>query len=152
MPLRPSFTSTKSGDTESRVRNNDGSSSLVTGPSIGGYAAYVKGPFSVDAMYKVDFFDVERTAAGGAAVAPVLGLTNSTFALNLNQKVQLANAWWIEPTVGFSYTRTSWDGAAAAAGFQDGTELRLQGGARAGTTWNWSNVTVEPTHVPRGAY
>src|SRR5213079_749064 len=47
--------------------------------------------------------------------------------------------------IGFSYTSTVWDAASSALGFQDGHTVRLQGGIRAGTSYDWNGVMVEPT-------
>jgi outer membrane autotransporter protein len=131
------------GTMSSRIRNNDGSRGTVEGPSAGMYAAYVNGGFSIDGMYKVDFLDLDRTAPGVAIL--VLGMTNHTVAININNKIPMQNGWWVEPTMGFSHSTSLWDGASTALGYQDGTEVRIQGGARAGTTFRHGNVQLEPT-------
>ena len=73
-----------------------------------------------------------------------LGLTNYNSAFNVNYKFS-TTPWWWEPTVGFSYTSTVWDESAHALAFQDGHTLRIQGGVRVGTSFDWNGVTVEPT-------
>jgi hypothetical protein len=130
------------GYTSARVRNNDGSSATINGPGVGLYSIYVNGGFSSDVTFKADFFDLNRTAA----FVPDLGLhlDNYTTALNLNYKFDVGT-WWIEPTVGASYTATVWDGASRALGFEDGRTWRVQGGARVGTSYDWNGVKVEPT-------
>jgi hypothetical protein len=130
------------GFTSARVKNADGSTALVDGPGVGLYAIYVNGGFSTDTTFKVDFFDLNRSAAG----VPDLGLrlTNFVTAYNLNYKFDM-KPWWWEPTVGFSYTSTVWDGASHALGFEDGHTVRVQGGVRVGTTFDWNGVAVEPT-------
>jgi hypothetical protein len=130
------------GFTSARVKNADGSTANVDGPGVGAYAIYVNGGFSTDATFKVDFFDLNRSAAGLPDLG--LGLTNFVIADNLNYKFDL-KPWWLEPTVGFSYTSTVWDGASRALGFEDGHTVRLQGGVRAGTSFDWNGVVVEPT-------
>jgi hypothetical protein len=131
------------GYTESKVHNNNGSTGRVEGPSIGFYGAYVFGQYSVDAVYKVDFFDVNQTTPGAAPLN--VDMTNHVFALNFNNRVQLRNAWWVEPTVGFSHTSSDWSSAAKALGYEDGTEVRVQGGARAGTVFQSGSMQLEPT-------
>jgi hypothetical protein len=130
------------GFTSARVKNADGSTAVVDGPGVGAYAIYVNGGFSTDATFKVDFFELNRTAAG--VVDLNLGLTNFVIAHNLNYKVDM-KPWWFEPTVGWSYSSLVWDGASRALGFEDGHTIRVQGGIRAGTSFDWNGVTVEPT-------
>lgn len=130
------------GYTSARVRNNDGSSASVEGPGVGYYTVYVNGGFSTDTVFKVDFFDLNRSVVGLADLG--LGLTNYTSAFNVNYKFN-TTPWWIEPTVGASYTKTVWNTASKLFGFQDGHVWRLQAGVRAGTSYDWGTVRVEPT-------
>jgi len=130
------------GFTSAHVRNNDGSTARVDGPGVGLYTIYVSGGFSTDGTFKVDFFDLNRSAPGLPDLG--LGLVNYTLAYNLNYKFDM-KPWWWEPTVGFSYISTNWDGASKALGFIDGHTWRLQAGVRVGTAYDWNGVTVEPT-------
>jgi hypothetical protein len=130
------------GFTSARVKNADGSTATVDGPGVGAYAIYVNGGFSTDATFKVDFFDLNRSAAGLPDLG--LGLTNFVTAYNLNYKFDM-KPWWWEPTVGFSYTSTVWDNASKGLGFEDGHAIRVQGGIRTGTSFDWNGVVVEPT-------
>jgi hypothetical protein len=57
--------------------------------------------------------------------------------------VKLDKTYFVEPTAGFSFTRTLFDGGAAALGLQDASTVRLQGGARWGAAWEMSGVSVE---------
>src|SRR5262249_10301575 len=52
---------------------------------------------------------------------------------------------FFEPTAGIQYTRTLFGGGEAALGVQDGSTLRVQGGARIGTAWNTPGANVEVT-------
>jgi hypothetical protein len=130
------------GFTSARVKNADGSTANVDGPGVGAYAIYVNGGFSTDLTVKADFFDLNRSAAG----LPDLGLrlTNVVIAHNLNYKVDM-KPWWWEPTIGYSFTETMFDGASKTLGFQDGHTTRVQGGIRVGTSYDWNGVVVEPT-------
>jgi hypothetical protein len=130
------------GFTSARVKNADGSTAIVDGPGVGAYAIYVNGGFSTDATFKVDFFELNRSVAGLPDLN--LGLVNFTTAYNLNYKFDL-KPWWLEPTVGFSFSNLTWDNASKAQGFEDGHTIRVQGGVRAGTSFDWNGVTVEPT-------
>ena len=130
------------GFASAQVRNADGSSARVDGPGVGLYSIYVNGGFSTDATFKVDFFDLNRSVLGTPDLG--LSLTNYVIAYNVNYKFS-TTPWWIEPTVGFSHTSTVWGEASRALGLQDGHVLRLQGGIRVGTSYDWNGVMVEPT-------
>jgi hypothetical protein len=130
------------GFTSAHVKNNDGSTARVEGPGVGVYTAYVIGGFSTDTTFKVDFFDLNRSATGLPDLN--LHLTNFVTSSNLNYKFDVMT-WWVEPTVGASYTSTVWDDASKFFGFEDGHTWRVQGGVRVGTTLDWSGVKVEPT-------
>ena len=124
------------GDLTATVRNADGSTALVHGPSLGAYSAYVNGPFSIDGTFKTDFFALTETDAG---VVTPLGLNNYVATGNLNYKQDMAT-WWFHPTVGVSYTRTVWNSASISDGFSDGTDVRVQGGARFGSGFDWAGI------------
>jgi hypothetical protein len=124
------------GDLTATVRNADGSTAVVHGPSLGAYSAYVNGAFSVDGTFKTDFFTVTETDAG---IATPLGLNNYVATGNVNYK-QNMGTWWFQPTAGVSYTRTVWNTESSALGFTDGTDVRVQGGARFGSGFDWAGI------------
>jgi outer membrane autotransporter protein len=129
------------GDTESHVRNADGSTAHVSGPGVGAYGMLVVGGFSADSVFKADFFGLDETAAG---VTVPLHLVNLTSADNISYKFD-RGSWWFEPTAGIAYTHTAWDAASLATGLTDGEQWRWQAGARAGTSFTWNGVNVTPT-------
>jgi hypothetical protein len=124
------------GDLTATVRNADGSTAVVHGPSLGAYSAYVNGPFSIDGTFKTDFFALTETDAG---VVTPLGLNNYVATGNVNYKQDMGT-WWFQPTAGVSYTRTVWNSESSADGFTDGTDVRVQGGARFGSGFDWAGV------------
>jgi outer membrane autotransporter protein len=134
------------GGISSRVRNNSGSTVDLDGPGVGIYGAYVVGPWSIDGVFKVDFYDITQTVPPAAPLG--LGLTSYSTAFNLNYKINFG-AWWLEPTGGIVYTRTIWDSPSHALGYQDGTTMRLQAGARAGWVTMWNGIRVQPTLTAR---
>ncbi|HTV35475.1 MAG TPA: hypothetical protein VMF12_03510 [Xanthobacteraceae bacterium] len=129
------------GDATASVHNGDGSTMQLHGPMLGTYGAYVNGAFSADSTLKADFFDLSENSAGSTIP---LGLINYVAVGNLNYK-QNVGSWWVEPTVGGSYTRTVWDTASKAFGMIDGSDLRVQGGARFGAGFDWSGVHFTET-------
>jgi hypothetical protein len=128
----------------------------LSGPSVGAYATYFLNGFSTDLTLKVDFLHLNETftdslSFGGAqtftsafAGSGSTNLINYGIVWNIQQKIFLSNAVWIEPTVGLKYYIADYDSDAAALGLADGHVLRLQGGARLGWQFLWNNVVVTP--------
>ena len=79
-----------------------------------------------------------------AAGAGSTNLNNYGIVWNIQQKIFLSNATWIEPTAGLKYYIADYDSDAVALGLADGHVLRLQAGARLGTQFFWNNVVVTP--------
>jgi len=132
-----------SGAMTSHVSNVDNSSSMINGPSVGAYAIWIKGGFSIDSTFKVDFLDIDQ--ASPLTVIPSFGLTNYSAALNLNYKIQFAG-WWMEPTLGVLDTRSIWSNAGHdVIRLTDGNDVRLQVGSRFGTPFDWGRASVEAT-------
>jgi hypothetical protein len=132
------------GGTVSYTQPFSGAASTTTTSGTGGvYAAYVPGDFSVDWSYTAT---PSRSVTGGLAAAAV-SVTTYTFSNNAQYRITASNMWWFEPTVGYSYSDGVWSAAQHAAGFADNKIWRVQGGARAGTSYMMANgVTVEPTY------
>jgi outer membrane autotransporter protein len=132
-----------SGAMTSHVSNVDNSSSRINGPSVGAYAIWIKGGFSIDSTFKVDFLDIDQ--ASPLTVIPSFGLTNYSAALNLNYKIQFGG-WWMEPTLGVLDTRSIWNSIGHdVIGLRDGNDVRLQAGSRFGTPFDWGRASVEAT-------
>ena len=71
-------------------------------------------------------------------------LINYGIVWNIQQKIFLSNASWIEPTAGLKYYIADYDSDAAQLGLAEGHLLRMQAGARLGTQFLWNNVVVTP--------
>ena len=134
----------------------------LTGPSVGAYATYFRNGFSTDLTLKVDFLELNETFADLPCIqrsppararlrqvsafsgAGSTNLTNYGIVWNIQQKILLSNASWIEPTVGLKYYIADYDFSAAQLGLAEGHLLRMQAGARLGTQFLWNNVVVTP--------
>jgi hypothetical protein len=135
-------------------------SATVSGPTVGAYATYFSAGFSTDVTAKFDFLTVNETfndllattQSGNNNPPPTppptflalsgagsVNLLNSTVVGNLNYRFDLYPNFWMEPTVGFAYTHSSYGSGAAQLGLADGNLVRLQGGARFGTSILLSN-------------
>jgi hypothetical protein len=123
----------------------------VSGPTVGAYATYFSAGFSTDVTVKFDFLTVDETFNDLLATtitqnpfipfagAGSVNLLNSTVVGNLNYRFDLYPNFWIEPTVGVAYTNSSYGSGAAQLGLADGNLVRVQGGARFGTSILLSN-------------
>jgi hypothetical protein len=107
--------------------------------SVGaGTVAYTNGGFSTD--FTVDgTWTTSSLAAAGIITNP--DTTGVSYAPNVQYKFELGNNWYIEPTVGATYTQT-FD---ANFGTQTGDNTEVHGGARFGTETAWNGVKVQPS-------
>jgi hypothetical protein len=145
----------------------------ASGPTAGFYATYFNAGFSSDLTVKFDFLTLDETfndlfattgvytfAATGFGVPPFISfagagsvsLLNSTVVGNLNYRFDLYPNFWIEPTVGVQYTNSSYGSGAAQLGLADGNLVRVQGGARFGTSTLISNRVLMTTTLTGLAY
>jgi hypothetical protein len=141
----------------------------VSGPTVGGYATYFNGGFSTDFTAKFDFLTLNETfndllattgfATGGIpppfvpfSGAGSVGLLNSTVVSNFNYRFDLYPNFWVEPTVGVQYTNSSYGSGASQLGLADGNLVRVQGGARFGTSTLLSNSVLMTTTLTGLAY
>jgi len=137
----------------------------LSGPTAGLYGTYWNAGFSSDVAVKFDFLTLNETfndllattGAGVPAFIPFAGagsvnLLNSTVVGNLNYRFDLYPNFWIEPTVGVQYTNSSYGSGAAQLGLADGNLVRVQGGARFGTSTLISNRVLMTTTLTGLAY
>jgi hypothetical protein len=106
--------------------------------SVGaGTIAYVSGGFSTD-------FTIDGTWTSSSLSTLGIATTDSTgisYAPNVQYKFELGNGFYIEPTVGVTYTQVF----SANFGNQMGDSTEIHGGARFGTETVWNNVRVQPS-------
>ena len=124
------------------IRNPDGTTGIYTGPSFGFTGAYTNGGFSVDGAFSATFLGLNDIANG---VGTFTNATNYTTGVNISEKFDLGNRWWVEPTVGASYTATDWSADSIAIGADDGNATRVEGGVRVGTKFDLGDIRVKAT-------
>jgi hypothetical protein len=130
--------------TSSRINLSGSPATLrLEGPGVGLYSMYINGPWSADLVGKLDFLNLNEDFAGLAPNGSI-GVTNAGVSGNVQYKNKFG-ASFIEPTAGFSFTRTMFGDNAALMGLQDGSTLRLQAGARFGAAFNANGISFEPT-------
>lgn len=135
----------------------DGYSSLrarATGGSVGAFATYFTGPLSVDALYKVDFYNLNEsftdlaafTLAGSTVIAGAgsTSLTNHSLVGNINYRIPLSGSFWLEPTAGIQARWVDYASSAAQLGLANGHLLRIQGGARLGWDFDYAGIKITP--------
>ncbi len=122
--------------------NNSPTTTQLVGPGVGVYGTYVKGGFSTDLTTKFDFLQLNQDFAG-AAPNTSIGITNAGLSGNMQYKITWAGNNFLEPTAGFSFTRTMFGDGATALNLQDTSTVRLQAGGRLGTSWTASGVTID---------
>jgi Autotransporter beta-domain len=140
-------------------------SATVSGPTVGAYATYFSAGFSTDVTAKFDFLTVNETFNDLLATttgpppafiafsgAGSVNLLNSTVFGNLNYRFDLYPNFWAEPTVGVAYTNSSYGSGAAQLGLADGNLVRVQGGARFGTSTLLSNGVLMTSILTGLAY
>lgn len=116
----------------------------LEGPGVGLYSMYINGPFSADLVGKLDFLNLKEDFAGLAPNGSI-DVTNAGLSGNVQYKNKIGSGGFVEPTMGFSFTRTMFGDNAALMGLQDGSTLRLQAGARFGVAFDVNGISVEPT-------
>jgi hypothetical protein len=115
----------------------------LLGPGVGVYTEYVRGGFSTDVTAKFDFLGMTQDFGGLQPNASV-NVLNAGVSGNAQYKVTGANSNFVEPTVGFSLTHTGFGSGGAALNLEDTYTVRLQAGARVGTTWDVGHgVTID---------
>jgi hypothetical protein len=130
--------------TSSRISLTDTATTLrLEGPGVGLYSMYINGGFSADLVGKLDFLTLKEDFAGLAPNGSI-DVTNAGISGNVQYKNKFG-ASFLEPTMGFSFTRTMFGDNAALMGLQDGSTLRLQAGARFGTAFTANGISFEPT-------
>jgi hypothetical protein len=115
----------------------------LQGPGVGAYAMYILGPFAADLTGKVDFLRLAEDF-GGQFPDAFADVTNAGLSGNIQYKNKIGSTGYIEPTAGFSMTRTMFGDSAAAIGLKDASTVRVQGGARIGNTFEVNGIIVEP--------
>jgi hypothetical protein len=114
----------------------------LAGPGVGVYAMYMKGGFSTDLTTKFDFLQLLQDYAGVVPNASV-GITNAGVSGNVQYKITWVGNNFLEPTAGFSFTRTMFGGGAPGLDLEDSSTLRLQAGVRLGTTWEVNGISID---------
>lgn len=95
-------------ESNSTSLNNNFSSNIQI-PFVGTYGVATYGRFFADALLKQDFYNIALSNAGAGFFSQPISGRGTSFAINAGYNFALANNWFIEPSAGFTYARTSFD-------------------------------------------
>ena len=143
------------GENKTYLTVPTGATGTTIAPTAGAYLVYLKGNFSADLTYSdawmknsgtdvttVSTFVVGATTVTATSTATALStvLASDNVEGNVRYKYILENNWWVEPYTGLAFIDN-----VESAGLQDMKTVKVQGGAKAGTSFMWGDVTVLPT-------
>jgi opacity protein-like surface antigen len=139
---------------------NNAYSSNFQVPFVGTYAVATYGRFFSDALLKQDFYNIALNNPGAGFISQPISGRGTSFAINAGYNFALANNWFIEPSAGFTYSRTSFDafsvvgvpGAVNAQGANISGTLQVndivseigRASIRVGTTYQSGNLSLSP--------
>ncbi|MBS0242625.1 MAG: autotransporter domain-containing protein [Proteobacteria bacterium] len=104
-------------------------SSQMNVPFMGAYLALQNGNFAVDAQARADFYRSSLTDGFQGLNGQEVDARTYAFLINASYRFDLQNKWFVEPSIGGVFSRTSVDNLnVAGCGFQGGV------GAGCGTT------------------
>jgi Autotransporter beta-domain len=109
----------------------------ITTSSGAGTLAYTNGGFSADFTTSATWSRLSAVVAG--VIAPP-NSSSVSYAGNAQYKFDLPNKFYIEPTIGLTYTELY----TANFGTKTGDATELHGGARVGTEFKWMSYTLQP--------
>lgn len=141
------FRDQQNGLTENFLRSD--AKSDTTGGFAGAYAALFADKFSLQAVFKADFYSISqqdllraRFDNGQPCGLPpetrngTANLSNYITEVNASYRIDLSRSAWLEPIAGFRLTYSEINDETGNVGFAgDGHVLRLQGGLRVAQIW-----------------
>ena len=142
------------GYADTTIKSRNMTEQRLTVATVGLYGAWIRGNFALGFNAKTDFVDMRQTFSDfvdSAPFPPVLGgfsLNGHNYSIGGTASYRFdlgASGWYIEPTVGLDYTRSTYkDGQ--RYGIANGTVLRGRAGAIAGTTIALTDtMALQPT-------
>jgi hypothetical protein len=132
------FVATGSG-TWSHILGSLGAVTMNTSTGTGsGTLAYVNGGFSTDFTVAASLTHVDWVALG---FAPQPDSSSVSYTGNVQYKYDLPYTFWVEPTIGVTYT----EAYTANFGTKIGDATEVHAGGRVGFETKWMGFTVQPS-------
>jgi opacity protein-like surface antigen len=100
---------TTAGYLGSRETDNNGFSNTFQVPFFGTYVVATKGRFFADLMVREDFYNINLNNPGLTYFNQPVGAHGYSISTSAGYNFDLGNNWFVEPSAGFVYSRTSVD-------------------------------------------
>jgi opacity protein-like surface antigen len=100
---------TTAGYLGSKSNDNFGFNNKVEVPFFGTYVVATKGRFFADLMVRQEFYNVSLSNPGFTFFNQPVGAHGYSISTSAGYNFDLGNSWFIEPSAGFIYARTSVD-------------------------------------------
>jgi opacity protein-like surface antigen len=100
---------TTAGYLGSKENDNNGFSNTIQVPFLGTYLVATKGRFFADLLVREDYFNINLNNNGLGFFNQPIGAHGYSIATSAGYNFDLGNNWFVEPSAGFVYSRTSVD-------------------------------------------
>jgi outer membrane autotransporter protein len=100
---------TTAGYLGSKETDNNGFSNTFQVPFFGTYVVATKGRFFADLMVREEFYNVSLNNTGLNYFGQPVGAHGFSISTSAGYNFDLGNNWFVEPSAGFAYSRTSVD-------------------------------------------
>jgi opacity protein-like surface antigen len=145
---------TTAGYLGSKETDNNGFSNTFQVPFFGTYLVATKGRFFADLMVREEFYNVNVNNPGSNFFNQPIGAHGYSIATSAGYNFDLGNNWFVEPSAGFIYSKTSVDNfvnpgttALALPGLVTTNDIESEIGrlsVRAGRTIETPNIIWQP--------
>jgi opacity protein-like surface antigen len=105
---------TTAGYLESKSNDNFGFSNRIEVPFFGTYVVATYGRFFADLMVREEFYNINLSNAGFTFFNQPVGAHGYSISGSAGYNFDLGNGWFIEPSAGFIYAKTSVDSFTSA--------------------------------------
>ncbi|MDD1516378.1 MULTISPECIES: autotransporter domain-containing protein [Bradyrhizobium] len=100
---------TTAGYLSSKATDNAGGSTNFEVPFLGAYVVATYGRFFADVMVREEFYRADLTNVGVGLFNQQIGARGTSVSASVGYNFALANNWFIEPSAGFTWSRTNVD-------------------------------------------
>ena len=117
---------TTAGYLSSNSSDTFGFTNKIEVPFLGSYLVVTKGRFFADLMVRADFYNLSLTNPGFTFFSQPVGAHGYSISTSAGYNFDVGNNWFVEPSAGFSYSKTSVDNFTAAGAANLGIPATIQ--------------------------
>jgi opacity protein-like surface antigen len=117
---------TTAGYLSSKSNDTFGFSNRIEVPFLGTYLVVTKGRFFADLMVREDFYNLNLTNPGFTFFNQPVSAHGYAISTSAGYNFDLGNNWFVEPSAGFTYSKTSVDNFNAAGAANLGIPATIQ--------------------------